>query len=157
MLFRSVEVRPYHEHETVVRAKAARGNKQIQIAARPTFSPRDATEWTRFALGRAGKPSSYQPVLDAIRNLLVMILPFFPSPHRNRLEKQYRSRWSGTTLLGEFMPVARVQRAFSARLCARVTVAGLGTQARVAMPGGYANVGQTIALLEGLEIGRAHV
>jgi len=57
---------------------------------------------------------------------------------------------SGTTLLGEFMPVARVQRAFGPRLCARVTVAGLGTQARVPMPGGYANVGQTIALVEGL-------
>ena len=37
----------------------------------------------------------------------------------------------GTTLLGEFLPVARVQRAFGKRLCARVTFAGLGTQARV--------------------------
>jgi hypothetical protein len=56
----------------------------------------------------------------------------------------------GTTLLGEFVPIARVQRAFSARLCARVTFAGLGTQARVDMPGGYADVSQTIALVEGL-------
>jgi hypothetical protein len=56
----------------------------------------------------------------------------------------------GTTLLGEFMPVARVQRAFSARLCARVTLAGLGTQAHVDMPGGYANVSQTFAIVEGL-------
>jgi hypothetical protein len=57
---------------------------------------------------------------------------------------------AGTTLLGEFLPVARVQRAFGRRLCARVSLAGLGTQARVDMPGGYANVGQTIGLVEGL-------
>jgi hypothetical protein len=56
----------------------------------------------------------------------------------------------GSTLMGEFLPVARVQRAFSARLCARVTFAGLGTQAHVDMPGGYADVSQTIALVEGL-------
>jgi hypothetical protein len=56
----------------------------------------------------------------------------------------------GTTLLGEFLPVARVQRAFSKRLCARVSFAGLGTQARVDMPGGYANVSQTTVLLEGV-------
>ncbi len=56
----------------------------------------------------------------------------------------------GTTLLGEFLPVARVQRAFSKRWCARVTFAGLGTQARVDNAAGYANVSQTIGLLEGL-------
>jgi hypothetical protein len=56
----------------------------------------------------------------------------------------------GTTLLGEFLPVARVQRAFSSRLCARISFAGLGTQATVNMPGGYANVSQTVALVEGL-------
>ena len=57
---------------------------------------------------------------------------------------------AGTTLLGEFLPVARVQRAFSKRWCARVTFAGLGTQARVDNDAGYANVSQTIGLLEGL-------
>lgn len=57
---------------------------------------------------------------------------------------------SGTTLLGEFLPVARVQRAFNHRFCARVTFAGLGTQAHVAIPGGYANVSETIAIVEGL-------
>jgi hypothetical protein len=56
----------------------------------------------------------------------------------------------GTTLLSEFMPVARVERAFTARFCARVTVAGLGTQSRVDMPGGYANVSQNFVLAEGL-------
>ena len=56
----------------------------------------------------------------------------------------------GTTLLGEFLPVARVQRAFNARWCARITFAGLGTQAHVDMPGGYADVSQTIGLLEAL-------
>ena len=41
---------------------------------------------------------------------------------------------SGTTLLAEVLPVARVQRAFGARLCARVSFAGLGTQAQVDLP-----------------------
>jgi hypothetical protein len=57
---------------------------------------------------------------------------------------------NGSTLLGEFLPVARVQRAFGRRLCARISLAGLGTQAKVDMPGGYANVSQTIGLVEGL-------
>ena len=56
----------------------------------------------------------------------------------------------GTTLLGEFLPVARVQRAFSSRFCMRVSFAGLGTQAKVDIPKGYADVSQTIVLLEGL-------
>ena len=56
----------------------------------------------------------------------------------------------GTTLLGELLPVARVQRAFSKRLCARVSFAGLGTQAQVNLPRGYANVSQTSVLVEAL-------
>ena len=56
----------------------------------------------------------------------------------------------GTTLLGEVLPVARVQRAFSKRWCGRVSFAGLGTQAKVDLPGGYANVSQTIGLVEAL-------
>jgi hypothetical protein len=55
-----------------------------------------------------------------------------------------------STLIGEFLPVARVQRAFGPRWCARVSLAGLGTQAHVDMPGGYANISQTIGLVEGL-------
>jgi hypothetical protein len=43
-----------------------------------------------------------------------------------------------------------VQRAFSKRLCARVSFAGLGTQAQVNLPGGYANVSQTSVLVEAL-------
>jgi hypothetical protein len=56
----------------------------------------------------------------------------------------------GTTFLGEFLPVARVQRAFGPRLCARISFAGLGTQAHVDLPGGYADVSQTIGLVEAL-------
>jgi hypothetical protein len=56
----------------------------------------------------------------------------------------------GTTFLGEFLPVARVQRAFGPRLCARISFAGLGTQAHVDLPGGYADVSQTIGLIEAL-------
>jgi hypothetical protein len=61
-----------------------------------------------------------------------------------------QSASAGTTMLGEFLPVARVQRAFSKRLCARVSFAGLGTEAHVVMQNGYANVSQTTALVEAL-------
>jgi hypothetical protein len=57
---------------------------------------------------------------------------------------------AGTTLMGEFLPVARVQRAFTSRWCARVTFAGLGTQAHVDLPGGYADVSQTVLIAEAL-------
>lgn len=57
---------------------------------------------------------------------------------------------AGTTMLGEFLPVARVQRAFGPRLCARISFAGLGTQAHVNNAGGYADVSQTIGLVEAL-------
>jgi hypothetical protein len=51
----------------------------------------------------------------------------------------------------EFIPVGRIQHAFGPRLCGRVTFAGLGTQARVNTPmGGYANLSQSILLLEAL-------
>src|SRR4029077_2456296 len=46
----------------------------------------------------------------------------------------------------EFIPVARIEHAFGKRLCARVTFAGLGTAARVDVPGGSANVSQGVVL-----------
>ena len=48
----------------------------------------------------------------------------------------------------EFVPVARVERAFGRRWCARVSFAGLGTQARVDTPGGYADVSETVILAD---------
>lgn len=50
----------------------------------------------------------------------------------------------------EFVPVARVQRAFGDRWCARATFAGLGTEARVETPGGQAEVSQSVGLGEAL-------
>ena len=52
--------------------------------------------------------------------------------------------------LAEVLLVARLQRALGARLCVRVTFAGLGTQARVDIPGGFADVSQTVVLAEAL-------
>jgi hypothetical protein len=49
-----------------------------------------------------------------------------------------------------FVPVARVEHAFGPRLCARVTFAGLGTQARADTPGGYADVSQSVIVAEAL-------
>jgi hypothetical protein len=53
-------------------------------------------------------------------------------------------------VLAELLPVARIERALGTRLCARVTFAGLGTQSRVDIPGGFADVSQTVVLAEAL-------
>jgi hypothetical protein len=56
---------------------------------------------------------------------------------------------SGQGIGPEFVPVARIEHAFRAWLCARVTFAGLGTQARVDTPsGGYAAVAQSMLLAD---------
>jgi hypothetical protein len=46
------------------------------------------------------------------------------------------------------LSVARLERAFGRRFCARVSFAGLGTAARVDTPGGYVGLSQTILLAE---------
>lgn len=46
------------------------------------------------------------------------------------------------------LSVARIERAFGRRFCARVSFAGLGTAARVDTPEGYAGLSQTILLAE---------
>jgi hypothetical protein len=51
-------------------------------------------------------------------------------------------------IAAELLPIARIERAFGARLCARVGAAGLGTMARVSTPSGYANVSQCELLAE---------
>jgi hypothetical protein len=50
----------------------------------------------------------------------------------------------------EFIPVGRIEHAFGPRLCGRITFAGLGTQTRVNTKGGYADVSQSVLLLEAL-------
>jgi hypothetical protein len=48
------------------------------------------------------------------------------------------------------LSVARLERAFGKRLCARLTFEGLGTDARVDTTGGYVDVSQTVLLAEGV-------
>ena len=48
------------------------------------------------------------------------------------------------------LSVARLERAFGWRFCGRLTFEGLGTDARVTTPSGYADVSQTAALAEGI-------
>ena len=48
------------------------------------------------------------------------------------------------------LSVARIERAFGERFCARVTFAGLGTETRVGTPAGYVGLSQTALLLEGV-------
>jgi hypothetical protein len=51
----------------------------------------------------------------------------------------------------ELVPIARVERAFGVRVCARVTLAGLGTQSHVNTPdGGYVDVSQSVLLGEAI-------
>jgi hypothetical protein len=52
---------------------------------------------------------------------------------------------------GELVPVARFQRAFGPRICARVSLAGLGSESRIDTPsGGYVAVSQSVMLVEGI-------
>ena len=56
----------------------------------------------------------------------------------------------GGGLGNEFVPVARLERSFGPRWCVRATFAGLGTQTRVDVRGGYADVSQSLAIAEGV-------
>ena len=96
----AISAKPYHEHATVVSAKAVRGSKEIAVTDRPEFNAREASEWTRFALGRGKKPSNYTPGRDTLWHMISGMLPFIPPPHRNRLEKKYRANWTGLGVLG---------------------------------------------------------
>ena len=91
-----VDVKPYHLHQLVVSAQATRGGRTIGLEQRPAFSPADVAEWTRYTLHRAGKPSSYHPILDTL-------LPNWIARWKhNPLDRAYRTRWffTATGLLG---------------------------------------------------------
>jgi hypothetical protein len=91
-----VDVKPYHLHQLVISVQATRGGKTISVAQRAVFSNTDVVEWTRYTLHRAGKPSSYRPLLDAL-------LPSWIARWKhNPLDRAYRTRWlsTATGLLG---------------------------------------------------------
>jgi hypothetical protein len=88
-----VDATPYREHPYVGTARASRGNEHIHIGPWPTheFSDRHIREWTRYALGRAGKPSNYHPVADALIGMVTAMIPFVSGPHHNAVDHRFRN------------------------------------------------------------------
>lgn len=72
-------------------AHAVRGNRRIDAANRPRFTAGDAAEWTRYTLGRAGKPSSYHPVRDSLHATIARLLPIIPRPYRNPVKGSFKN------------------------------------------------------------------
>jgi hypothetical protein len=96
----TIDVKPYHEHDTVISAQLTRGKKKIAVKERPRFAERYVVEWVRYALGRGRKPGNYTPKLDALLGVFAALIPFVHGPHSNRLRREYRTRFTGAMALG---------------------------------------------------------
>lgn len=87
----TIDVRPYNEHVLTYSAAANDGKRQIKVSDRPEFLDSHVAQWVKFAIGKAGKPTNYQPVLDAITNLFLAFIPFARGLHSNRISRAYRN------------------------------------------------------------------
>lgn len=86
---------PYHEHTIVTNAWTKVAGEEISITERPEFWQADAVEWALYAVGgRSAKPGSYRPFRDAIKAVLVSMVPFARGPHSNRIAKPYKDAFS---------------------------------------------------------------
>ncbi len=95
-----VSVAPYHRFPIGVTARLIKGAKRLELASRPDVGDREIRSWVSFALDRGPSPSNYHPVRDAFTAFLLGLVPFYESPHANRLEEAYRpSRFSPEGLL----------------------------------------------------------
>ncbi len=70
-----VDTKPFNRYPLVYTARASRGKRAIAIVKRTRFSDADMAEWTRFAIGCAGKPSSYHPRIDALLGSIGTFIP----------------------------------------------------------------------------------
>jgi hypothetical protein len=95
-----IDVTPYHEHDVVIAATLNRGRTNISVNGRPDFPARYVAEWVNFALDRGPKPGNYTPKTDALMGVITSLLPFIPSSHRNRVLREYRTRFTGAKALG---------------------------------------------------------
>lgn len=95
-----IDVKPYHEHAIVVSADVARGRTKVGVKERPDFPSPSVAEWVNYALDRGPKPSNYTPKMDALMGFISSLLPFIPAPHRNRLVREYRTRFTRAMALG---------------------------------------------------------
>jgi hypothetical protein len=86
-----VDAKPFRKRDLTVSAHAVRGNRRIDAANRPQFTAGNAADWTRYTLGRAGKPSNYHPFLDFLQALIASFLPIVPRPHRNPVAKPFKN------------------------------------------------------------------
>ncbi len=91
-----IDVKPYAEHRIVTTSRLTRGKRKLVAEARPHFHLRDAAEWARHAIGRGPRPSSFTPVVDALKRLLHGMLRIFPAPHRNRIDRRFRTPLPGS-------------------------------------------------------------
>ncbi len=91
-----IDVKPYAEHRVVTTSRLTRGKRKLAAEARPHFQLRDAAEWARHAIGRGPRPSSYTPIVDALKRLLHGMLRIFPAPHRNRIDRRFRTPLPGS-------------------------------------------------------------
>jgi hypothetical protein len=95
-----INVKPYCEHDVVVSATLTRGKTKISAKEWPDFPTGRVAEWVRYALDRGPKPGNYTPKMDALRTIISSILPFIPAPHRNRVMREYRTRFTAAMALG---------------------------------------------------------
>jgi hypothetical protein len=85
-----IETTPFNHRSLIFGARLVRGKETIAVAERSTFTDRDAAEWTRYAIGRGPRPSSYQPVVDVFREQLAVFVP--PLSRRyNPIKRQFRT------------------------------------------------------------------
>ena len=88
-----IDAKPYHEHALVVSADLKRGKTHIAVKERADFQEH-VSEWVRDS-PPGTKPANYTPRRDAFVHFLATLIPLIPSPHRNRLTRQYRSSFTG--------------------------------------------------------------
>jgi hypothetical protein len=85
---------PYHDHSVVTTARATVAGRSIAVADRPSFSSRDAVEWTLYGVGAGNRPSSYTPWADFFANMLLSLIPFADGRHANKIERRFRGGFS---------------------------------------------------------------
>jgi hypothetical protein len=85
-----VDVKPYHEHEIVVSARAKCGDHVIKLNEYLGFTEADAVEWAEYVTGKRSFPSNYHPWNDFVGDLFLSMIPFAENPRNNGIRKPFR-------------------------------------------------------------------
>lgn len=86
-----IHVKPYHQKSLIISAEGKRGRWNMHFWKCPNLAVSDVRGWVCYALGRAGKPLTY-PFLLALFLRTLTIFPFIPTPFRNRVRSEFRSK-----------------------------------------------------------------